>query len=79
MLSEEARVLMAGDRWEAYGDPKVQFDRLATFWSGVMGTEVTPRQVCLCLMLMKVSREIHSPRLDNRVDLVAYTEMLQEL
>lgn len=74
---QEAQRLVHGDRGEAYGHPIHDFARTAQIWTAVLGTEVTPEQVALCMVGVKISRECNKPKRDNRVDGAGYFETLQ--
>lgn len=59
-----------------YGDPTPGYRRVAALWSAVLGVTVSPRQVALCMILMKVSRESGKHQWDNLVDIAGYAENL---
>lgn len=73
----EAERLVHGDRNKAYGHPKEDFGRTARIWSVILGIEVKPEQVALCMIGVKISREINQPKRDNRVDICGYAETLE--
>lgn len=73
---EEAYSLVNGDRQAQYGSPLESFERTARLWSEVLGIEVTPEQVALCLVQLKMSREIANPKRDNLVDIAGYVEVV---
>ena len=78
---EEADQLTSRDRQSTYGHPSRNFDLIAKMWSLILGTKVTPRQHALCMVAVKLAREIHFPKRDNLVDIVGYIrtiEMLEE-
>lgn len=80
-ILEEANKLVYGDRNEDYGHPFDDFSKTATMWSMILGTEVTPEQVGLCMIAVKLSRQINKPKRDNLVDLAGYAatiEMIEE-
>jgi hypothetical protein len=61
------------ERGAVYGDPRVNFARIAAFWSTLFGCEVQPWQVPLAMVLLKTSRLIESPTdLDGYVDIAGY-------
>jgi len=71
-LATEAIGLVTGPRQAAYAHPQVNFSRIAALWSPILGVEVTPRQVALAMVAVKIAREIHRPGRDNRVDAIGY-------
>jgi hypothetical protein len=78
VLAEAAAVVR--DRRHTYGQPLDLFERVAVRWSQAIGTEVTPAQVVLCLIDLKVARLTHDPRhLDSITDLAGYAGVLAEV
>ena len=71
-LASEAVRLVTGDRQAAYAHPSVNFSRIAALWSPILGIEVTPEQVALCSVQIKIAREIHAHKADNVVDAIGY-------
>lgn len=78
VLSEATRIV-DGPRQDNYGHPKVNLKRIADLWSVVFDREITPQQVALCLIQLKVAREIHHPRRDNMVDIAGYARVMEML
>ena len=72
----EAHRLVHGDRGDDYGHPYHDFSRTAKIWSAILDKEVTPEQVALCMIGVKISRECNRPKRDNRVDMAGYAETL---
>jgi hypothetical protein len=63
-----------------YGEPAALFERVAVRWSQVLGTRVTPAQVLVCLIDLKVARLTHAPRhLDSITDIAGYAACLAEV
>jgi hypothetical protein len=71
-IAGEAINLVTGDRQNAYGHPRTNFQETADLWSVVLGTKVTPQQVALCMVQVKLARELHKPKRDNLVDAIGY-------
>lgn len=64
-----------------YGHPLEHFTRTALMWSAILGIEVTPQQVGLCMAALKISRQVHKPKRDNLVDAAGYirtVEMIED-
>lgn len=78
-LYNEALDTINGDRRQSYGEVHTSFARVSRVWSSILGHEVTPHQVCLCMIGLKVCREANSHKRDNLVDLAGYTGLLEEL
>ena len=75
-ILEEAKRIVHGDRGENYGHPFEDFSRTAQIWSAILGIDVEPEQVALCMVGVKISREVHRPKRDNIVDGAGYFETL---
>ena len=68
------------ERRRTYGRPRELFERVAIRWSQVLGTEVTPAQVIVCLVDLKVARLSRDPKhLDSITDIAGYAGILAEL
>ncbi len=78
-ILEEASKVVDGPRQDNYGHPKVNFQRIADLWTPVLGNEVTPAQVVLCLIQLKIARHTHAPKRDNIVDIAGYARCLEML
>lgn len=55
------------------------FARIAGIWSVIFEREVTPEQVALCMIGMKLAREMYKPSRENRVDICGYADCLEDL
>lgn len=78
MLRKAAAVF--GDRRRRYGRATELFDVIARRWSVTLGVSVTPAQVALCMIDVKVARLGHDPRNgDSTVDVAGYAACLHEI
>jgi ribosomal protein S27E len=75
----EAETLVNGDRREAYGDPVQMGENIGKIWEVILGVSVSPRQVQMCMIGLKLVRELNKPRRDNRVDIAGYAEILERV
>ncbi len=67
-------------RERSYGPPSESFDAIAARWSLVLGIEVSPAQVALCLIDLKLVRLSRDPsHLDSIVDVAGYAACLREV
>jgi hypothetical protein len=77
MLLEAARTVEL--RGRVYGSPKPNMAAAARLWSVVIGIEVTPVQVALCLIQLKIARLLETPTHgDSAVDIAGYAAVLRE-
>jgi Domain of unknown function (DUF6378) len=78
-LLEQAAGLVNRRRRE-YGEPVDLFEQIAQRWSLTLGTRVSPAQVVLCMIDLKLTRLGHDPKhLDSMVDVAGYVAILQEV
>lgn len=72
-ILQTADATINGPRRAEYGPPKASFERIATLWSATLGHTVTPAQVALCLVQLKVARLVQTnDHADSWVDLAGY-------
>lgn len=76
---QEAQRLVYGARGADYGHPLDDYTRTAALWSPILGIPVTAEQAILCMIQVKVSREVNRPKRDNRVDMAGYAECLDRV
>ncbi len=74
---QEAQRLVHGTRGEEYGHPTEDFTRSAMMWTAILGFPVRADQIPLCMIAIKISREVNRPKRDNRVDIAGYAETLE--
>ena len=68
------------ERSTQYGDAGSNMAAIATRWSATLGREVTPAQVVLCLLDLKLARLAHDPtHEDSAVDVCGYAALLREI
>lgn len=79
-ILKSAGDLIDGDRAKDYGDAYVMHARIAAGWSQILGIDIAPHQVALCMSWLKISRLVESPdHADSYVDLVAYGALAGEI
>ena len=68
------------ERRKSYGDPAVLMANIAARWSLTLGRVVTPAQVALCLIDLKLARLAQNPaHLDSMIDVAGYAAVLREV
>ncbi len=67
-------------RRREYGEPAALFEQVAKRWSLTLGTRVSPAQVVLCLLDLKLSRLARDPKhIDSVLDVAGYAACLWEV
>jgi len=77
ILEEAAHVLEA--RAETYGPATASLRAIAARWSLTLGMTVSPAQVALCMIDLKLARLAHDPaHRDSLVDVIGYAALMSE-
>jgi hypothetical protein len=76
---EQANEVINGPRRDSYGPVKESFVKIAKVWSAILGYEVSPLQVSLCMIGLKVLREANKHSDDNLVDICGYTALAEKV
>ena len=72
-LTYDAVAAVTGPRQRDYAHPRLNFERIAQLWTPILGVNITPEHVALCMIQVKIARELHRHTRDNLVDLIGYT------
>ena len=68
------------ERRAAYGHSKTMMAAVARRWSETLGQAVTPEEVVLCLIDLKLVRLAHDPQhRDSILDVAGYAAVLDEV
>lgn len=75
----QADALIKGDRQQDYGDKLTNFTQIAMLWQGTLamklppGVTITPEDVALCMIQVKIARLAKSPdHVDSIKDVAGY-------
>ena len=74
--------LINGDRAKEYGDAYLNHARIAALWTTYVRSkpdDLTPVDVAMMLVLMKVSRSIETPKDDSFIDIAGYAALAGEM
>ena len=72
-ICQEADRLVSHDRQDSYGHPFHDFTRTGRMWGAILGIDdVPPETVGLCMVALKISREVNKPKRDSRCDGAGY-------
>ena len=78
-ILEEAQQIIDGPRRDSYGPVDLSFAQIAAIWTIILGHQVTPQQVALCMIGLKLQREGNAHSRDNLIDIAGYTLLLEKL
>jgi len=79
MILKQAAAVIANRR-DSYGDPTASMTAIARRWSITLGQTITPAQVALCLIDLKLARLAFDPNhLDSMIDIAGYAAVLREV
>ena len=74
--------LINGDRAQEYGDAYLNHARIAALWTTYVRSkpdDLTPVDVAMMLVLMKVARSIETPKDDSFIDIAGYAALAGEM
>jgi len=73
---EEAQRLVFGPRQASYGHPLDDLTRTGRIWGAILGIpDVLAEMVALCMVGVKLSREVNAHGRDNLVDMGGYVQV----
>lgn len=68
------------ERGRIYGSSRTNHERISELWTGYLGDYISPMQVSMCMLLVKVSRLTETPNHQDSIkDLVGYAAIYNEL
>ena len=78
LLQDVQRIVQ--ERQNYYGSPLANFTEIAKRWSLTLKTPVTPAQVALCMIDLKISRlSYNSTHADSLLDIIGYAECFSQI
>jgi hypothetical protein len=78
-VAQEASRVVVGARRRDYDTPYNNHVRIAKLWSIILEKDISPAQVAMCMIMLKMAREMYTPKRDNLVDGVGYLLCLEEI
>ena len=78
-ILEAARICVCGEREQDYGSPEDSFALIGKLWSAYMGVPFSPKDVAMCMALLKVARINAGNKADSFVDLAGYAACAGEI
>ena len=78
-ILDEAAIVIT-ERAGTYGPPAASMGTIAARWSITLGRPVSPDQVVLCMIDLKLARLAHDPtHRDSMIDVIGYAALLPEV
>ena len=78
-ILQEAETLVGGNRQEDYGDKLTNHQNIAKLWSAYLDKDITPHDVAICMLLVKVARLKHRTTEDCYIDMAGYAAIAGEI
>jgi len=79
VILDEAEAVLT-QRNAVYGDASRSLAIIAARWSLTLGVHVSPAQVALCMIDLKLARLAHDPKhRDSAIDVIGYATLLSEV
>ena len=84
-ILEEAAQLTSGPRQRDYDSPLPNHRRIATMWNAYLSIRrrpdgaISPEDVATMMLLLKIAREVYTPKRDNLVDVAGYARCLEQM
>jgi len=81
-ILEEAGWITSKDRNETYGNPGDNLSNTADLWSSYLNRKygdimLDADDVCMMMILLKISRQAHAPKRDNLVDICGWARLVE--
>jgi hypothetical protein len=79
-LLQQAAKIVSDDRAITYGSKRTNHENIARLWGAYLRREVTPQDVALMMILLKIARtQLGTGSVDNYVDMAGYAGIAGEI
>lgn len=78
-ILEEAIKCVTRDRNLEYDVPENNFGKISGLWTSYLGVPISPKDVALIMVLLKVARAHSSDKADNYIDIAGYAACAGEV
>ncbi len=90
-ILKEAYSIINKERQDQYGNPEDSFSTIAKYWMLYLdkvvsnynpewtGPYLSPRDVAMLMVLLKIARESHQHKQDNLTDLIGYAALADDM
>ena len=76
---EKTLKVIKGPRERDYGDKYMNHVNISKLWSDYLSYEISPHDVAICMLLVKIARLKHRPTEDCYVDMAGYAAIAGEI
>lgn len=77
--ARQAVELVEGERHDEYGDAGLEFKRVSRMFAELTGITISPLNVALFMVCLKLVRESNNNKLDNIVDAIGYLSLMAQI
>lgn len=78
-ILEEAEAIINGSRQNEYGKAEDSFGRISDYWSAYKEVRISPHDVAIMMILLKVGRIQDKATRDTLVDIAGYAALATDL
>ena len=78
-LLQKAIKAVAGPREHTYGDKYTNHKNISELWSSYLNHHISPHDVAICMVLVKIARLKHRHTEDCYVDIAGYAAIAAEI
>tara|TARA_R100000908_G_C3671511_1_gene94173 strand:+ start:133 stop:423 length:291 start_codon:yes stop_codon:yes gene_type:complete len=78
-ILEETIRIVTGQRQEDYGDKVINHKNIADLWSSYLNKKISPHDVAICMLLVKVARLKNRKTKDCYIDMAGYAAIAGEI
>ena len=78
-ILEQTIRIVTGQRQQDYGDKVVNHRNIADLWSSYLNKKLSPHDVAICMLLVKVARLKNRKTKDCYVDMAGYAAIAGEI
>ena len=78
-ILEQTIRIVTGQRQQDYGDKVVNHRNIADLWSSYLNKKISPHDVAICMLLVKVARLKNRKTKDCYVDMAGYAAIAGEI
>jgi len=78
-ILEQTIRIVTGQRQQDYGDKVINHQNIADLWSSYLNKKISPHDVAICMLLVKVARLKNRKTKDCYVDMAGYAAIAGEI